>query len=94
LRLREVRRPQLKIRTMGRFCILCARIRPNETFGGKGERARICRKCRSLPREKQDALKHEHEILGFLAQSHVSDKNIARLRTLAQSLTSETAHQW
>jgi hypothetical protein len=69
---------------VGRFCILCARIRPNETFGGKGERARICRKCRSLPREKRNALKHEHEILGFLEQSRISEKNVTRLRTLAQ----------
>lgn len=77
---------------MGRFCFLCARIRPNEAFGGKGERGRICRRCRSLPREKQEALKHEHEILGFLAQFHVSNKNIARLRTLEQSVNSQTAH--
>jgi hypothetical protein len=70
---------------MGRFCILCACIRPNEAFGGKGERARICRKCRSLPREKREALKHEHEIRGFLEQSRISERNIARLRTLARS---------
>ena len=70
---------------MGRFCILCGRTRPNEAFGGKGERARICRKCRKLPREKQETLKHEYEIFGFMEQSHVSDKNVARLRTLARS---------
>ncbi len=70
---------------MGRFCILCARIRPNEAFGGKGERARICRKCRSLPREKRETLKHEQEVRGFLEQSRISEKNIARLRTLPRS---------
>lgn len=70
---------------MGRFCILCAAIRPNEAFGGKGRRARICRKCRRLPREQQQALLNENEIRGFLAQSHISKNNVARLRTLAQS---------
>jgi hypothetical protein len=70
---------------MGRFCILCAAIRPNEAFGGKGRRARICRKCRRLPREQQAALLNENEMHGFLEQSHISKKNVARLRTLAQS---------
>ncbi|MGH8304987.1 MAG: hypothetical protein ACRETG_05195 [Steroidobacteraceae bacterium] len=70
---------------MGRFCILCSRVRPSEAFGGKGERARICQQCRALPAAKRDALKHEREILGFLEQSHVSDKNIRRLRALTSS---------
>jgi hypothetical protein len=70
---------------MGRFCTLCGRNRPNENFGGKGERARICRDCRSMPKEKQVALKQEEEIFGFLKQSHISDRNVSRLRTLAQS---------
>jgi hypothetical protein len=29
-------------------------------------------------------LKHEHEILGFLEQSRISEKNVTRLRTLAR----------
>jgi len=70
---------------MGRFCILCARVRPNEAFGGKGERARICRWCRRLPRTKRDALKCGQEIVRILEQSHVSDKNLARLRALASA---------
>jgi hypothetical protein len=61
---------------MGRFCILRARTRPNEAFVGKGERARICRWCRRLPRTMRVALKCEQEILGFLEQqSHVSHQN-------------------
>lgn len=47
---------------------------------GKGRRARICRKCRRLPREQQEALLNENEIHGFLEQSHISKKNVARLR--------------
>ncbi len=77
---------------MGRFCILCESIRPNEAFGGKGERARICRKCRRMPREKQDALKQEREIHGFVEQSHISKKNVARLRALASSSTTQVAY--
>ena len=76
---------------MGRFCILCGRSPPNGAFGGKGRRARICRKCRGMPREKQDELLHEREICGFLEQSHISKKNVARLRTLAQSGNAHTA---
>jgi hypothetical protein len=77
---------------MGRFCILCESIRPNEAFGAKGERARICRKCRRIPREKQDALKHEREIHGFVEQSHISKKNVARLRALASSSNTRIAN--
>ena len=47
--------------------------------------ARICHKCRDLPREQRDALLHEREIRGFLCQSHVSDKNRVRLSVLAGS---------
>lgn len=70
---------------MGRLCIVCTTVRPNEVFGGKGRRARICRKCRQLPHEQQEALLNQNEIQGFLEQSHISKKNIARLHSLAQS---------
>lgn len=76
---------------MGRICSLCGISRPNEAFGGKAERARICRKCRKLPRDKREALKQEYEIFGFMEQSHISDKNVARLRTLARSENSRIA---
>ena len=71
---------------MGRYCILCDRVRPSEAFGGgKDRRARICAKCRCLSRDQQNALLHEREILGFLSQSHISDTNAGRLRVLAGS---------
>jgi len=38
-----------------------------------------------MPREKRDALLREREILGFLEQSHISPKNLARLRALRRS---------
>jgi hypothetical protein len=71
---------------MGRYCILCHCIRPNEAFGGgRSERARICRRCRQIPSTQRQAMLHEGEIQGFLEQSRISAKNVARLRTLAQS---------
>jgi hypothetical protein len=45
-----------------------------------------------MPREKRDALKHEREIHGFVKQSHISQKNIARLRTLASSSNTRIAN--
>ena len=38
-----------------------------------------------MPREKRDAVLHEREILGFLDQSHISPRNLARLRVLGRS---------
>jgi hypothetical protein len=38
-----------------------------------------------MPREKRDALLREREILGFLEQSRISPKNLARLRALRRS---------
>jgi hypothetical protein len=76
---------------LGRLCILCSHIRPNEAFGGKGERARICKTCRRTPREKRDALLREREILGFLEQSHISPKNLERLRALGRSQNTRIA---
>jgi len=77
---------------MGRFCLLCESIRPNEHFrGGKGQRSRICRKCRQLTREAQDARLQEREIRRFLEQSHISKKNVTRLRTLTQSQNTRIA---
>jgi sugar phosphate isomerase/epimerase len=44
-----------------------------------------------MPREKQDALKLEREIRRFLEQSHISTKNVARLRVLASSRNTRIA---
>ena len=68
---------------MGRFCDCCGCERPNERFGGKGRRARICRDCRSLPQELLQRDLAMCEILGYVEQSNVSQKNIARLKSLA-----------
>ena len=38
-----------------------------------------------MPKEDREAIEQEEEIFGFLKQSHISAKNIRRLRTLAAS---------
>ena len=38
-----------------------------------------------MPKEDRDAVEQEHEIFGFLTQSHISPRNVSRLRTLASS---------
>ena len=44
-----------------------------------------------MPKEKRDAIEEQDEISGFLKQSHISEKNVARLKTLAASPNSQTA---
>jgi hypothetical protein len=44
-----------------------------------------------MPREKRDAVLHEREILGFLDQSHISPKGLARLRVLGHSENTQIA---
>jgi hypothetical protein len=70
---------------MGRTCHLCGRDRPNEHFGGKGLRKRICKTCRSRPKTEIKATLELEEISGFLDQINISKKNIARLKQLTTS---------
>ncbi len=71
---------------MGHYCRICDRVRPNEAFSGKGHRNHVCKGCAKLPKEQRNAIEQEEEIFGFLKQSHISDKNVARLKTLVLSL--------
>ena len=71
--------------TMGHYCRICGSVKANEKFSGKGHRNHICRDCSKLPKEEKEAVEQEEEIFGFLAQSHISDKNVTRLKTLASS---------
>jgi len=70
---------------MGHYCRICGRIRPNEAFSGKGHRIHVCEKCAALPQKEREAIEQEDEIFGYLKQSHISDKNIERLKMLASS---------
>jgi hypothetical protein len=38
-----------------------------------------------MPKERRDAIEQEQELFGYMAQSHISDKNIERLRKLSSS---------
>jgi hypothetical protein len=67
---------------MGRYCHVCHRNRPHERFGGKGYRSYVCDRCRKLPRIDQQRVLFADEVFGFLAQSNISAKNIARLQVI------------
>jgi len=41
--------------------------------------SRICKRCRRLPKDKISQLLAEDEIIGFLTQSKISQKNIQRI---------------
>jgi hypothetical protein len=70
---------------MGHYCRICGRTRPNEKFSGKGHRTHVCRDCARLPKPERNAVEWEEEIFNYLKQSHISAKNLARLKTLAAS---------
>jgi hypothetical protein len=74
---------------MPQYCRICGRGRRNEKFTGRGHRNHICKDCQRLPREQRDRIERMDELYGFLDQSNISPKNIARLEILAQHASSE-----
>jgi hypothetical protein len=74
---------------MPHYCRICGRGRRNEKFTGRGHRNHICKDCQRLPREQRDRIERMDELYGFLDQSNISPKNIARLEILAQHASSE-----
>ncbi len=74
---------------MGHFCRICGRSRPNEAFSGKGHRIHVCKQCLRLPKEERQRIEQKDEIFGFMKQSHISEKNVDRLKILASSSNSE-----
>lgn len=70
---------------MGHYCRICGRVRPNEKFSGKGHKSHVCKECSRMPKEKREAIEQEDEIFEYLKQSHISAKNITRLRKLSLS---------
>lgn len=57
---------------------------PDARFTAQGLRARICKACNKLPKEKQEHLEVTDELKGLVAQANLSAKNIARLKVLAK----------
>jgi hypothetical protein len=70
---------------MGHYCRICGRERPNEQFSGKGHRIHVCKRCQRLPKSQRRAIEDRDDIFGFMQQSHISKKNLARLEKLAKS---------
>src|SRR5215467_15884922 len=67
---------------MGQYCRICGRVRANERFSGKGHARHIYKECHRLPAEERRRIENLDEICGFLRQSHISIKNLARLKVL------------
>ena len=70
---------------MGHYCRICGRERPNEQFSGKGHKIHVCKRCQARPKSERQAIEDKDHIFGFLGQSHISEKNVARLEHMAKS---------
>ena len=75
----------------GHYCRICGSLKPNEAFSGKGHRFHVCKKCARLPKEKREEIECKDEIFNYLLKSHISDKNVSRLRKLAKSPNEQIA---
>ena len=69
----------------GHYCRICGSLKPNEAFSGKGHPIHVCKKCARLPKEEREEIECTDEVFNYLRQSHISDKNVSRLRELAVS---------
>jgi hypothetical protein len=76
---------------MGHYCRICGRERPNEQFSGKGHRIHMCKRCKAKPKSERQAIEDKADILGFMHQSHISEKNVARLVQMAKSENPQVA---
>jgi hypothetical protein len=74
----------MKKRYSGHYCRICSTIHPNEKFSGKGHRDHICKECARKPKAAIDEIDTREEIFGYLKQSHISNKNVKRLKLLAE----------
>jgi ribosome-binding protein aMBF1 (putative translation factor) len=70
---------------MGHYCRICGRERPNEQFSGKGHKIHVCKRCRAEPKSERRAIEDQDDIFRFLQQSHISAKNVIRLRQMEKS---------
>jgi hypothetical protein len=70
---------------MAHYCKICKCRRPSESFAGRGRRIHVCKYCRRRPKEERARVQETDEIWGLLRQSHISKKNIARLKHLVDS---------
>jgi len=78
-------------RYKGHYCRICGAIKPNEQFSGKGHRNHICKECSRKPKAEINEIDIEEEIFGYLKQSHISNKNMKRLKLLVKSESDKIA---
>src|SRR6516162_6914534 len=76
---------------MGHYCRICGRKRPNEQFSGKGHRIHVCKRCKAMPKRKRQVIENLDDIFRFTRQSHISEKNVARLEQMAKSENPQVA---
>jgi hypothetical protein len=76
---------------MGHYCRICGRERPNEQFSGKGHKIHVCKRCNAKPKSERQAIEDTDTIFAFMQQSHISERNVARLKTMAKSENSRVA---
>ena len=77
---------------LGHYCRICGRERPNEQFSGKGHKIHVCKRCSAKPKCERKAIEDTDEILGFLQQSHISERNVTRLGKMTKSENSKVAN--
>ena len=70
---------------MGHYCRICGRERPNERFSGKGHKIHVCKRCSAKPKSERQAIEDTDRIFAFMQQSHISERNVARLKTMTKA---------
>jgi hypothetical protein len=76
---------------MGHYCRICGRERPNEQFSGKGHRIHVCKRCNAKPKSERQVIEDKDDIFGFMHQSHISERNVARLEQMTKSENPQVA---
>jgi len=76
---------------MGHYCRICGRERPNEQFSGKGHRIHVCKRCNAKPKSERQFIEDKEDLFAFMHQSHISERNVARLEQLAKSENPQVA---
>ena len=76
---------------MGHYCRICGQERPNEQFSGKGHRLHVCKRCNAKPKGERQIIEDKDDIFGFMQQSHISKRNVARLEQMTKSENPQVA---
>jgi hypothetical protein len=76
---------------MAHYCRICGRERPNEQFSGKGHRIHVCKRCNAKPKSERQVIEDKDDIFGFMHQSHISQRNVARLEKMTKSENPQVA---